>query len=319
VLSHLLGKKSWNVYNQDNIDRVRRDEAEAQDREDEQERRNQIVDSERRLRLLRGVQVDQLPVEDDSPLDRSRESDHGHSRKRRRLAGEDDTDRDMRIAKEEAALQARPLDVRQTTNEPLTDARGHIDLFSSMSQVKEKNIEAEAERARKKRDHEDQYTMRFSNAAGFKQGLNAPWYSSNGQNDAEVLGKDLWGNEDIGRKEREKRRIVANDPLAAMKRGVKQLRDVEKSRKDWTTEREREMRDLKELEQARRSSTRHRKRRQRKDDSDSLEDLRLDNSSKGRRDDGKDSRAYGHRHGDDSQGRRQHVPSQGAHGHSKIT
>jgi ADP-ribose pyrophosphatase YjhB (NUDIX family) len=147
----------------------------------------------------------------------------------------------MRIAKEEAALQIRPSDLRQTTNEPFTDARGHIDLFSSMSQVKEKNVEAEAERARKKRDHEDQYTMRFSNAASFKQGLNAPWYSGNGQNDADVLGKDVWGNDDIGRKERERTRIVAYDPLGAIKRGVEQLRDVEKSRKDWMSEREREM------------------------------------------------------------------------------
>jgi hypothetical protein len=115
----------------------------------------------------------------------------------------------MRITKEEAALQVRPSYLRQTTNEPFTDARGHIDLFSSMSQVKEKNVEAEAERARKKRDHEDQYTMRISNAVGFKQGLSAPWYSSNGHNDADVLGKDVWGNDDIGRKEREKTRIVA--------------------------------------------------------------------------------------------------------------
>ena len=33
MVLHLLGKKSWNVYNSENVDRVRRDEAEAKARE----------------------------------------------------------------------------------------------------------------------------------------------------------------------------------------------------------------------------------------------------------------------------------------------
>lgn len=51
---HLLGKKSWNVYNTDNIERVRRDEAAARAREEADEQRMQEEDAERRLKILRG-------------------------------------------------------------------------------------------------------------------------------------------------------------------------------------------------------------------------------------------------------------------------
>lgn len=281
---------------------MRRDEADAQAREDEQDRRHQIVDSERRLKLLRGHEVDDLPPKEKSPLPVSRNDYHGHGRKRRRIAGEDDTDRDMRLATEVAALQARTPGALRTSDEPLTDSQGHINLFTSRSQHKEKNVEAEAERAKKKRENEDQYTMRFSNAAGFKQGLNTPWYSTAGQTDAEIPGKDVWGNDDIGRREREKMRVNANDPLAVMKRGVKQLRDVEKSRKDWKAERERELQELKSLEQENSSSRRKRKKRRRHgDDFDDLDQFSLDNSSREHQSQGRHHKLHRHRHHSKSQ------------------
>lgn len=217
---------------------------------------------------MRGQQADDIPVESGSPLLLDQKEKHGHSRKRRRLAGEDDTDRDVRLAREEAALQPSALGGIPTTNEPLTDAQGHINLFPANSQPKEKNAEAEAERATKKREWEDQYTLRFSNAAGFKQSLDAPWYSTTSSKEVEMLGKDVWGNDDIRRREREKIRADASDPLAMMKRGVKQLRDVEKSRKNWLAEREGELRDLEALEMSRQSERKHRKRRRHRHDSD---------------------------------------------------
>ncbi|KAF7512813.1 hypothetical protein GJ744_011916 [Endocarpon pusillum] len=294
---HLLGKKSWNVYNQDNIDRVRRDEADAQDREDEEDRRHQLVDSERRLKLLRGHEVDDLPPKGKSPLPVSRKDDHGHGRKRRRIAGEDDTDRDMRLAIEVAALQARTSGALRTSDEPLTDSQGHIDLFTPRSQHKEKNVEAEAERAKKKREYQDQYTMRFSNAAGFKQGLNTPWYSTASQTDAEIPSKDVWGNDDIGRREREKMRVNANDPLAVMKRGVKQLRDTEKSRKDWKAERERELQELKSLQQEDSSGrSRRKKRRRRGNDFDDFDKFNLDNSPREHQGQDRHYKLQRHRH-----------------------
>lgn len=314
-----MGKKSWNVYNQDNIDRVRRDEAEAQAREDEQDRRSQIVDSERRLRLLRGQQIDDLPVEDEPQPITRRKDGHVHSRKRRRLAGEDDTERDMRLAKEETALHSRALDTLQVTDAPLMDVQGHLNLFPSESRPKEKNAEAEAERTKKKREYEDQYTMRFSNAAGTKHGLNAPWYSTiSKDNMEEVPGKDVWGNEDIGRRERERLRIDANDPLAAIKRGVKQLRDVEKSRQEWMAERERELQELKELEKPRRSRGNPQRRRRRESiDSDSLDSFDLNNSTKDHKE-GRHHRSHSYRHRRESRSARQDIPDK-KHNGSGIT
>lgn len=257
---------------------MRRDEATAQTREEEQDRRTQIIDSERRLQLLRGNQTDNLPAHDESPVARSRTGDHGHNRKRRRLAGEDDTDRDLRLARENAAPQPKRSDSLQATSAPLTDSQGHIDLFPSRLRNQEKNIEAEAESAKKKQEYEDQFTMRFSNAAGFKQGLNAPWYVSGCKHEAELPGKDVRGNDDINKREREKIRADSNDPLAVIKQGVRQLRDVEKSRKNWMAEREEEMRELETWEHASRSKKTHRKRCRERNDSDTLENFSLDNS-----------------------------------------
>ncbi|KAI9714934.1 MAG: hypothetical protein M1812_006247 [Candelaria pacifica] len=251
---HLLGKKSWNVYNTDNIEKVRRDEAAAKLREEEEERRMQEVDSERRIQLLRGLASEPAPAAASNVHDTVGQAASGRERKRRRIQGEDDTDRDIRCAKENSALapadgeaQAAKSIRRPTSDAPLTDRNGHINLFpteGSRHHV-QKNPEAEAEAAKKKRELEDQYTMRFSNAAGFKQSLGKPWYSSSTKlgnvDDREEAGKDVWGNADKGRKEREKLRLDSSDPLASMKKGVVGLREVERARRLWKEERDREM------------------------------------------------------------------------------
>ena len=51
---HLLGKKSWNVYNHDNIEAVRRDEAAAAARQEARDQVMQEQDALRRTAILRG-------------------------------------------------------------------------------------------------------------------------------------------------------------------------------------------------------------------------------------------------------------------------
>lgn len=308
--SHLLGKKSWNVYNPENIARVRRDEAQAEAQEEEQERRMQEVDSERRIKILRGEQFSTPPPPPSPPSTtqpdkKSFREEAAPNRKRRRLAGEDDTDRDIRLTREDAQFaDGKRAELARSharkSDAPLEDRAGHINLFPSeaaRSAPVEKNTEAEAEAATTKRKYEDQYTMRFSNAGGFSQSISqSPWYSSSG-NDVTapetISGKDVWGNEDPMRKEREMARMDANDPLAAMKKGVRQLRTVENERKKWNEERSRELEALKEAD---RSQSRHyRRKRSPSVSDDSLEGFRLDASPDRPRDD-KDRENSSRRH-----------------------
>ncbi|KAI0007262.1 hypothetical protein F4779DRAFT_519761 [Xylariaceae sp. FL0662B] len=320
---HLLGKKSWNVYNPANIERVRRDEAAAKAREEAEEQRQQDADAARRLALLRGEVPPPLPppstaaddvaataVADREKRDRGDEWGGGQQRKKRKRFGEDDTDFEMRVARERTAggpgVVATP-----SSDAPLVDRRGHIDLFPREElqppKSQQKNEEAEREAASKRREYEDQYTMRFSNAVG-KDGLLAagPWYAKGGgATEAGALdeapGRDVWGNEDPRRKQREAARVVASDPLAAMKRGAAKMREVERERKLVNEERARELKLL------RREERRREKRRRRKggeDDDVGLEGFSLDDAAaenrsdrkrRGRDDDDGDHRRRRHR------------------------
>ncbi|TAQ90111.1 hypothetical protein B7494_g1575 [Chlorociboria aeruginascens] len=304
---HLLGKKSWNVYNQDNIAKVKRDEAVARAKEEAEEQRMQEIDAERRLQILRGETPTPLPETEnkDEGARESRSYGGGRERKRRKKAGENDTDFEMRLAHEqtESSNADKQIVLRKSIDAPLVDRSGHIDLFPQEHKRKpEKNAEAEKEAAKKKKEYEDQYTMRFSNAAGFKQGLESPWYSkptTKREVEEEVPNKDVWGNEDPRRKERQAARLVSSDPLAIMRQGAAKVRQVEKERKRWRDEKEKEMRDLIESEE-------NRKKHKRKyDDEDDLQDFKLDGSEKvsSRRRDEDHSSGQRHRH---KESRRRH-------------
>jgi hypothetical protein len=308
VSSHLLGKKSWNVYNPANIARVRADEAAAAAREAAEEQRMQELDAERRIAILRGVTPPPLPEEQpEQPEKASRRAERtefGQDRKRRRLAGEDDTDRDIRLAKaatvprEDAAADVASAKPRKpTSNAPLTDHAGHINLFpvdERDARKGEKNAEAEAEKKKKEREFEDQYTMRFSNAAG-KSGLEKPWYaapsSTNvaaGGTDAAKDGdgkmldftggpsKDAWGNDDPRRKDREKMRMSASDPLAFMQKAQTQLKQAQRDRRKWVEEKDRETRELKATREKEERKESRSKRKSRSEDDEELEDFSLD-------------------------------------------
>ena len=283
---HLLDKKSWNVYNTANISRVRKDEAEAQAREEAAEQRMQEEDAARRIAILRGEALPEIPtVEDERQSgDKHREKNLGEDetyssrdRKRKRRRGEDDTDRDMRYAIEnrergerarETLLQGQKTSTARDTaaaEAPLQDHAGHIQLFAPPDEkairAKQKNEEAEADKAKKRKREEDLITMKFSNAAGYNNGMQKPWYAAGGtsrQNEgalrneimlAELKGKDVWGNEDPRRKERETKRIVSNDPFAMMQSAQKQLKQSEKDKEEWERRRRKEVEEFEKEQQ----------------------------------------------------------------------
>ncbi|KAL5117021.1 hypothetical protein ACEQ8H_005107 [Pleosporales sp. CAS-2024a] len=285
---HLLGKKSWNVYNRANVARVKADEQAAAAREAAHEQRMQELDAERRAALLRGrtrpALADALDKKDS---DRRREpGDGGHDRKRRRRAGEDDTDRDIRLAASvtapsgEAHQDSRVLRLRDSKMDaPLVDHAGHIDLFPmdpNEATQREKKAQVEQEKRRKERAFEDQYTMRFSHAAG-REGLKKPWYAAPQQPPTQADGpvsalddpgfesKHVWGNEDARRKEREQARITSNDPFAFMQQAQRQLKKSREEKKQFAAERDRELRELRAAQERGDGRDRHRKRKRREE------------------------------------------------------
>ena len=185
----------------------------------------------------------------------------GPPRKRRRIEGEDDTDKDLRLARQEQADKTSSAD-----GISLVDKNGHIDLIQKPS--------VRGAEPSKRDKAQDIMGMRFADAAGRHNNSSQPWYSSrsaDGGSAHESVSKDVWGNEDPGRVQREKVRADTNDPLAAMKRGVKQLREAEKSREQWKAQRERDLHEVEDL------TRKERKRRRKKhSDEESLDDFDLD-------------------------------------------
>lgn len=272
---HLLPKKSWNVYNADNVERVRRDEAAAKAAEEAKEERMQEADAARRLAILRGEETPPLPEEEETPLDHAagglgkgsgRDRFPGEKRKRKRV-GEDDTDFEMRVARERAAGVAEP---KRGSGAPL-ELAGLLDPAEQRQLMKPPSSDEVA--AEKQRAAQRLANPVLKDALGIKED---PWFVKplKPGEVAEEPGRDAWGNEDPGRKARDMVRLDKNDPLAMMKRGAAKVREVTQERKREMEERERELKILRKEE--RRREKRRKRDHQARDQVDDLEGFSLD-------------------------------------------
>lgn len=294
----------------------------------------QDVDAARRLAILRGETPPSLPDPEPEidPSDkkfgrRDRDSASGFTSRKRKRAGEDDTDFEMRLAQERATvgekvageLRARASGGTKSREVDIIGRDGHIDLVGappSPTEISGKNPEYEREAAKKKRELEDQYRMRFSNATG-RDGFAAgdPWYAKSGSRssrsiptkeelDAEIgieaPTKDVWGNEDPRRKAREAVRITSSDPLAMMRMGAKRVREIEKERRRENAERDRELKELRKEERRQEKRQRRERReedRERRRDRDGHRSHRMHRAEQEHRDREREERKHRHRHG----------------------
>lgn len=228
---HLLGKKSWNVYNPAAIAKVRQDEEAHEAREAAREQRDQEVDAARRLAFLRGETPPPLALGDTpSQGGASKESIEGLSwdkderRKRRKLKGEDDTARDIRLAREgqDRGTQAKE---RLQSQVPLHDDKGNIQLFAPPPTKSDESRARSADEG-----------PRFADAGGYER--RAPWYIDS----AERKRKNAFGRDDEGRKSRDDQRLAKGDPLAAMRGAQAALKSKREEEKRASMKREKDHR-----------------------------------------------------------------------------
>lgn len=236
------------------------------------------------------------------------------------------------MARERADAGAKVAEELLRGNADIVGKDGHIDLVGPLtkSDKAEKNAEYEQEAARKKRELEDQYTMRFANAAG-RDGFAAgdPWYASSStrkrapvptsatkENDVgiEAPTKNVWGRDDPKRQDREVKRIASNDPLAMMKMGAKRVREIEQERKRENEDRKRELKELRELDRDERTREKRRRSERRDEDSQGHRHRSEGSKSSRRRHRGEDQEDRRHRHRD---GRRRSHKREGDYDHVK--
>lgn len=166
-------------------------------------------------------------------------------RKSKRLPGEDDTDRDLRYAKERAGAEESSdksvVRLRPTRNNdadaPIIDRKGNINLFPEIKPDAAKTFrQSEKEREKERQTHaEENYGMHLKDVWGRKD-PSGTWYMDKDGVVKDSAGTDVWGNEDPRRRERQVQRVTSSDPLAFMKRAQKQLKEVHRERSDREAE-----------------------------------------------------------------------------------
>lgn len=215
---------------------------------------------------------DRLIIKATAGLTSSRDS---KDRKRKRINGEDDTDRDLRYAREEQEAQSarKVAKLRGTKpseiDAPMIDSRGYINLFPEHKQPRNHSPRrvSELEKERKsQREAEEIGGMPLKDALGRRSGGNDAWYLDKDGSVKDKIGRDVWGNEDPRRLERQARRIVSSDPLAFMKQAQAQIKEGRREREERQYEmriaRAREEREFDDFSlDARRSRRDHDRRR----------------------------------------------------------
>ncbi|KAF8436110.1 hypothetical protein BGX38DRAFT_1215568 [Terfezia claveryi] len=261
---HLLPKKSWNVYNADNIERVRRDEEIARKKEEEEETKMKQEDADRRMMELRKRALERQDGTVSSVgggeggeklltggVDRGSVSEK--SAMASGIKGNKDERRNALFATggpyrsgstfhmQEPQGYREDSFITPQVHRSLTDKSGHINLFSEHPSGSrklsnsEKNLEHEKEKAEKEARIAEQFNMALGKSAGELR----PWYV-NVDKVGEKQERRTEKQGEIEKRRGEKFKNI-NDPMSVMRRGVRQLKGVEEARKRIERERKYEL------------------------------------------------------------------------------
>ena len=340
---HLLGRKSWNPYSPAAIARVKADEAAAVASQEADEQRQLEHDSAKRLAILKGETPPQSPprVEEHEThgrhgAKRERNELSDQKRKRRKLHGEDDTDRDMRIAREdnkkqyERDVKSRENGSKRKSNLPITDIAGNIQLFTSAENRRKKDP---SNLSQTKVEQEEYGAMQLKDAAGYRKEVkDQPWYLSCSRDDGARgrsirpvtrAGQDLdiaqQNAKTQAKSKRAAARMEAADPLAAINAAAKKMKENREQRELWAKEKEAELESLRreQDEDMRKERTvhrhRHRKQRHGRRENHERESVASSDRDRSRRHRGHGSRA---RHAEHDQHRGHEPPSHRDHKNS---
>ena len=249
----LLGKKSWNPYLEKNLCQVKADEKAFAARDEELQRLQDAYEGDARLAQLRGEPPPSLPpriaelkqLQEDAINGRLKSSSgpddrHDDRRKRRKLQGEDDTDRDIRVARQASQHDSipRPTKNAKTLDMPIVDNDGHIQLFAGNEDKqcgavrKHRNEDVKQQEVARSRGNESEF--RFGDRPGYQQKTaDGPWYAGGRHdNDGDKAYVNVFGKEDSGREKRAEARTLAIDPMSVMKAAQAKFNDTSRSGPD---------------------------------------------------------------------------------------
>ena len=240
----LIGKKSWNPHLDKNVSRVKADEDAYTARDEQLQHLRDEHEGSVRLAQLRGEDAPELPSEiqqleelqQDALNGRLRSEGDAHRqhedlRKRRKLHGEDDTDRDIRVARStvNGAYDGAARRGSRRDDAALVGKDGHLQLFAADEERDRRNSRKEDGDSRRGEPERsgvgNEGGMRFTDAAGYnKHSGDDPWYTGGNGGDEAKARTNVFGREDPGRQRRAQARAAVTDPFSMMQAAQRQIK-----------------------------------------------------------------------------------------------
>jgi len=237
----ILPKKQWHVRNQDNIDRVRKDEAKAAAEEAERESRRQLAEREARVRLLR-------------------------ERARGRIEGIQDNEAVEAVVGPLPPEQALSEVTSDMVTSDVTEASGHINFFQDAEKGEDKvttNAEHEAEKKKEQEEYEKKvgYLIKLGQDTEELDGGTAWWKKAAGTRLLEPTPSQLKATATGSLAAVRAKQTEFLDPLNSVRKylGCEGVRLTMKSHQKMMEEKEKKALDFDDVKDIRKVEKKHKK------------------------------------------------------------